>query len=39
MHTPNRPRSKLMSRVIKWTCDRCGAINPNITGTCIRCGS
>lgn len=22
----------------RWTCGTCGAINPDITGTCIRCG-
>ncbi len=25
-------------KVARWTCENCGAINPNITGTCIRCG-
>lgn len=25
-------------RAKRWICELCGAINPNITGTCIRCG-
>jgi predicted ATP-dependent serine protease len=25
-------------RAARWICENCGAINPNITGTCIRCG-
>jgi ribosomal protein L40E len=27
------------TRFTRWFCEKCGAINPNITGTCIRCGS
>ncbi len=23
---------------VRWFCGSCGAINPDITGTCIRCG-
>jgi hypothetical protein len=26
------------TRLARWFCGTCGAINPNITGTCIRCG-
>jgi hypothetical protein len=25
------------ARIARWTCT-CGAINPDITGKCIRCG-
>jgi hypothetical protein len=25
-------------RLIRWFCQNCGAINPPITGTCVRCG-
>ena len=27
-----------IARLIRWSCGNCGAINPDITGTCIRCG-
>jgi predicted ATP-dependent serine protease len=30
--------ARLARRIARWTCENCGAINPNITGTCIRCG-
>ena len=30
--------ARAVRRAVRWTCENCGAINPNITGTCIRCG-
>jgi hypothetical protein len=24
-------------QLARWSCGNCGAINPDITGTCIRC--
>ncbi len=29
---------RLARRALRWTCGNCGAINPDITGNCIRCG-
>ena len=37
---PNlRARARAIAgRAFRWTCGACGAVNPNITANCIRCG-
>jgi len=44
-HHHHRPAStvpgtlrRAARRMIRWTCGTCGAVNPPITGSCIRCG-
>lgn len=30
--------TRIVRRALRWTCGNCGAINPNTTADCIRCG-
>ena len=40
MHKRHRFRQTraFIGRHARWTCGNCGGINPDITGTCVRCG-